>query len=76
MITMVISKHEISCSADGCNRRLRKTYYGKEEDVTENADGSFTIAIDGDPRDADLFITKDTRKVFVCDEDINAWWKQ
>ena len=72
-ITFVINDDVISHFKDGF--RCRRTYYPKDSDVIANADGTFSIDVT-DPKDADLAVTKDTRKVFLYDEGIGKWWKQ
>ena len=72
-ITYVINDDVISNHKDGF--RCRRTYYPKDADVVANADGTFTIDV-SDPKDADLAVTKDTQRVFLHDEDIDAWWEQ
>ena len=54
----------------------RRSFYGKDADVTANADGTYTIKVNGILRDAFIFYTKDTKRVFMYDEDIEAWWEQ
>lgn len=56
--------------------RSRREYYGKDEDVVANGDGTFKITVPHPARDADIFCTKDTKRVFMYDEDIDAWWEQ
>ena len=72
-ITFVINDDVIAHRKDGF--RCRRTYYPKDADVIANADGTFSIDVT-DPKDADLAVTKDTRKVFLYDESIGKWWKQ
>ena len=74
MITFVINDDVISHYPDGF--RCRRTYYCKDEDVVANADGSLTINVPDPARDADIAATKDTKRVFLYDEDIDAWWEQ
>lgn len=77
MITEVSRSNgsEISIYPDE-SHRCRRTYYCKEEDVIANGDGSFTIEVPGQAKDADKAYTKDTGRLFLHDEDIDAWWEQ
>ena len=74
MISYKIETDVIVHSKDGAKNR--KTFYPKDADVVANANGTYTIHTPVPPRDADLAVTKDTQRVFMYDEDAQAWWEQ
>lgn len=76
MVTKVIRTNlgEVSIHRGGSEPRA--TFYCKDEDVTENGNGTYTISGTEGKNDADLAYTKDTKRVFMYDESIDAWWKQ
>lgn len=72
MITKVIeidgSEHAIRPNGD-----IRKvaTYYGMDADVVGNTISGITDALD-----PDRFYTKDTKRLFIYDEDAAVWLEQ
>lgn len=75
MITYIIQTDEVSHTPK--DFMGRKYYYCKDADVSPNADGSFKINnLPRPARDSDIAYTKDTRRAFMYDEDIDAWWEQ
>lgn len=76
MVTKVIHTNlgEVSIHKGGSSPRGE--FYCKEEDVTANGNGTYTIDIQGPKNDADIAYTKDTKRCFLYDADIDAWWEQ
>lgn len=64
---------EVSINQNGSSPR--KEFWVKEEDVVANGNGTYTVATTEPASDADIAVTKDTKRIFVYDEDIKAWWK-
>ena len=76
MVTKVITTNlgEVSIRRGGSAPRA--TFYCKEEDVAAKGNGTYTISNTEGENDADLAYTKDTKRVFMYDEDDDAWWEQ
>ena len=60
---------------DGDVRKVA-TYFGMDKEVADKGDGTYAIPAVTDARNPDMFYTKDTQKVFMYEESINAWYKQ
>lgn len=76
MNTLIINQNGNEVCYYPDEQRFRRYYYCKDEDVSANADGSYKIADTNGARDANIAYTKDTKRVFMYDEDISAWWEQ
>lgn len=76
MISFTVSSEEVTHTTP-YERRGKKTFYCKDADLNQQPDGSFKIPdLPVPARDADLAHTKDTRRTFMYDEDIDAFWEQ
>lgn len=73
MISFVISANEVTQTAT--SRKARKKFYCKEENLIPQDGGCFKIKdLPVPASDADLAITKDTRRCLIYDEDIDVFW--
>ena len=68
----MITKETTMCSCNGTTRE-RATYYGKNTDVKQNANGSYTvIGVAGN--NADVFIGINIDLLLTCDGETGEWW--
>lgn len=73
MISYTIETDVIIHNSNGA--KSRKTFYCMEEDLTA-AGIAFKIATPVAANDADLAVTKDTRRVLIYDLDQALWFEQ